>query len=152
MPDYPDDFLRNIFEQTRVIALVGASDDPGRPSNGVGRFLHENGFRVIPLNPALAGRTLWGESVRAGLADIPPDDAAVVDMIDIFRRPAAVPAIVTEALEQLPNLRTVWMQIGVGNAEGAALAGARGLAVVQDRCPKIEIPRLFPAGLVRKGT
>ncbi len=88
---------------------------------------------------------LFGETVRASLSDI----SGPVDMVDIFRRSEAVPPIVDEALEAFPNLRTIWMQIGVENPEAAAVAEARGVDVVMNRCPKIEYQRLF--GELRMG-
>ncbi|MGB3317230.1 MAG: CoA-binding protein, partial [Albidovulum sp.] len=90
---------------------------------------------------------ILGRKVYADLASIPKD--AGVDMVDIFRRSDAVPAIVDQAMEELPDLKTIWMQIGVEHAEAAARAGAAGLAVVQNRCPKIEYQRLF--GELRMG-
>ncbi|MGY6632797.1 MAG: CoA-binding protein [Alkalilacustris sp.] len=140
-----DAALRSILTRTRVIAMVGVSPDPVRPSHFVGRFLALRGYRVIPVNPGHAGRQLFGEEVRASLADCPAD----TDMIDIFRRSDAVGPIVTEALQRLPALRTVWMQIGVVNEAARAEAEARGLTVVMDRCPKIEYQRLF--GELRRG-
>ena len=137
--------IRGLLERARVIAMVGVSPDPVRPSHYVGRYLSLRGYRVIPVNPAHAGKRLFGEQVRAGLADCPPE----TDLLDIFRRPEAVPAIVAEALEVLPALRTVWMQIGVVSEAAAEAARARGLSVVMDRCPKIEHQRLF--GELRKG-
>ncbi|WP_089883368.1 CoA-binding protein [Citreimonas salinaria] len=131
--------LRAVFERTRKIAVVGASMNPARPSHYVSQFLAQKGFTIIPVNPGHAGETLFGETVRASLADCPDD----VDMVDIFRRSEHVPPVVDEALEHLPNLSTIWMQIGVRHAEAAEKARARGVDVVQDRCPKIEYPRLF---------
>ena len=132
--------LKSILEDTRVIALVGASKNPARPSASVARFLIEKGYRVIPVNPGLAGQTLWDEQVFASLDDIPSD--AQVDMVDIFRTSDAVPGIVDQALN-MPGLKTIWMQIGVEHAEAAARAEAAGLTVVQNRCPKIEYMRLI---------
>jgi uncharacterized protein len=145
MQRYSDNFLKNILTRMRVIAMVGVSPDPIRPSHYVGRYLSLKGFRVIPVNPMHAGKQLFGETVRAGLADCPDD----VDMLDLFRRSEHVLPIVEEALERFAGLRTVWMQIGVENAEAAALAEARGIDVVQNRCPKIEYQRLF--GELRMG-
>jgi predicted CoA-binding protein len=136
--------LRDILTRTRVIAMVGVSPDPLRPSHFVGRYLSLRGYRIIPVNPAHVGKRLWGETVRAGLEDCP----AETDMVDIFRRSEAVPAIVETALRVLPGLRTIWMQIGVEHPEAAAQARARGIDVVMDRCPKIEHQRLF--GELRK--
>lgn len=143
--DYSDDLLRAVLKRTKVVVLVGASANPVRPSYYVARYLGLKGFRVIPVNPGLAGQTLLGETVYADLASIPDE----VDMVDIFRRSEAVPAIVDEALARWPNLQTIWMQIGVQNAEAAAVAEARGVTVIQNRCPKIEYQRLF--GELRMG-
>ncbi len=142
---YSDDFFRTILRRTKTIAVVGVSANQVRPSYYVARYLGLKGFRVIPVNPGLAGQTLLGETVYADVADVPDD----VDMIDIFRRSEAVPPIVAAALARWPNLQTVWMQIGVENADAAAMAEARGVDVVQNRCPKIEYQRLF--GELRMG-
>lgn len=132
----PDAEIARILRTTRMIAMVGASLDPSRPSHDVGHFLVEQGYRVIPVNPSAAGQMLFGEPIRASLAEV---DAA--DMVDIFRRSEAVPEVVDAALK-LPGLRTIWMQLGVHNPYAAHMARSRGLAVVEDRCPKIEIARL----------
>ena len=131
--------IASIAKGTRTIAVVGLSPRPDRPSWGVARYLQSAGFRIIPVNPGHAGEQILGETCHADLASIPAD--AGVDMVDIFRRSDAVPAVVDEALRVLPDLRTIWMQIGVRNEDAAAKARARGIAVVQDRCPKIEFPR-----------
>ncbi|EEW24213.1 CoA-binding protein [Rhodobacter ferrooxidans] len=133
-----DAVLTEILNNTKVIALVGWSPNPDRASNHVALFLKARGYRVIPVNPGQAGQVALGEVVRASLADI----AEPVDMVEIFRRSEAVLPVVQKALAQLPGLRTIWMQLGVQNAEAAALAEARGVQVVQNRCPAIEIPRL----------
>lgn len=143
MPIESDDALRRILATTRVVAVVGLSTRPDRPSFQVARDLARRGLRVIPVNPGHAGETLFGERVRARLADIPPEVA--VDMVDIFRRSDQAGAVVDEALAVLPALRTVWMQIGVEDPAAAARAEARGVAVVMNRCPKIEYRRLFGA-------
>ncbi len=144
---YTDSHLRGILGRSRVIACVGVSKNPVRPSYYVARYLGLKGFRVIPINPAYAGETLLGETVQPSLAAIPAE--AGVDMVDIFRRPEHVPGVVEEALAQLPGLKTVWMQIGVVHEGAAAMAEARGVEVVMDRCPKIEYQRLF--GELRMG-
>lgn len=143
--EYSDDHLRMVLKRAKVIALVGASANPVRPSYYVARYLGLKGMRVIPVNPGLAGQTLLGETVYADLSSIPDD----VDMVDIFRRSEAVPAIVDEALSRWPNLQTIWMQIGVQHEEAAAKAEAHGVTVIQNRCPKIEYQRLF--GELRMG-
>ena len=142
----PDDAtLRRILQTTRTIAVFGVSLNPVRPSYFVARYLSLRNYRVIPVNPAHAGEPLFGETVRASLADCPED----TDMVDIFRRSEHVPPIVTEAIEQLPNLRTVWLQVGVESDAAFALAQARRLDFIQNRCPKIEYQRLF--GELRMG-
>lgn len=145
---YTDSMLRDILTRTRVIAVVGVSLDPVRPSAYVARYLALKGFRVIPVNPGHAGKTLHGETVRASLTEV-AEAGIEADMVDIFRRSEAVPPIVEEALAVLPALRTIWMQIGVSHPEAAAMARARGVEVVMNRCPKIEYQRLF--GELRMG-
>ncbi len=142
---YPDVLLRRILAETKVIACVGVSMNEVRPSYYVARYLALKGFRVIPVNPGHAGKILFGEMVMPDLASID----AKVDMVDIFRRSEHVPPIVEEALAAFPELKTVWMQIGVENAEAAAMAEARGVTVIQNLCPKMEYQRLF--GELRMG-
>ena len=145
MTAYSDARIRDILKRTRVIAMIGVSPNPVRPSHYVGRYLSLKGFEVHPVNPGHAGSVLFGRKVVGSMADID----AEVDMVDIFRRSEAVPPIVDEALELFPTLKTVWMQIGVEHAEAAATAEARGVDVIQNRCPKIEFQRLF--GELRMG-
>lgn len=142
---YTDAQLRRILQRTRCVAVVGVSPNPVRPSYFVARYLKLKGIRVIPVNPGHAGTTLFGETVRADLTEL----NAPVDMVDIFRRSDHVPPIVDAALEHVPGLRTIWMQIGVENPEAAETARARGVDVVMNRCPKIEYQRLF--GELRMG-
>ena len=134
------EIIRQIRDRTRTIAVVGLSPKQDRPSWGVARFLQARGYRIIPVNPGHAGAKILGETVYADLSSIPAD--AGVDMVDIFRRSEAVPGIVDEALRVLPDLKTIWMQLGVSHPEAAAKAEAAGMVVIQDRCPKIEFPRL----------
>ena len=142
---YSDQHLKSVLRGTKVIAMVGVSTNPVRPSNYVARYLTMKQYQIVPVNPGAVGQELYGAPVLGSLADAP----AEVDMVDIFRRSEHVPQIVEEALAQLPNLKTVWMQIGVEHAEAAQMAEARGVTVVQNRCPKIEYQRLF--GELRMG-
>jgi uncharacterized protein len=136
-----DALLRKILTETKTIALVGASNKPHRASNGVMRFLQSRGYRVIPVNPVLAGKPLNGELVYASLKDIPQDKVGRIDMVDIFRNSedAAAPAL--EAIDV--GARFVWMQLGVVNEPAAEKVRAAGLEIVMDRCPAIEYPRLM---------
>jgi len=145
MPDYSDDLLKDILKRTKRIAVVGVSMNPVRPSYYVARYLTLKGYKVVPVNPGHAGKMLFGQKVVASLSEI----EGGVDMVDIFRRSEAVPPIVDEALDAFPELQTIWMQIGVEHPEAAAKAEARGVTVIQNRCPKIEYQRLF--GELRMG-
>ena len=136
-----DQEIREILSDTKVIAVVGVSANAARPSHHVAEFLKAKGYRMIPVNPGLAGQELMGERVYASLAEIPAEIA--VDMVDLFRASEAVPGIVAEAVAHLPALRTIWMQLGVISPEGAEAARAAGLRVVMDRCPKIDYPRVM---------
>jgi len=138
--DYSDDYLLDILRSTHSIAMVGASADWNRPSYFAMKYLQGKGYRVIPVNPVQAGRTILGESVYPSLSAIP--DA--FDMVDVFRNSQAAAAITDEAIALLPDkqIRTLWMQLGVRNDDAAARAEAAGLRVVMNRCPKIEYGRL----------
>lgn len=141
-----DTEIRDILTQVQTIAVVGWSPNPHRPSHGVARFLAQQGYRVIPVNPGQAGQAgqvALGEVVRATLAEIEGD----VDMVDIFRRSEEAGAVVDQALAAFPNLKAVWMQLGVTDAAAAKRAEARGVTAIMNRCPAIEIPRL---GIARK--
>jgi O-acetylhomoserine (thiol)-lyase len=133
---YPDALIARILRSVNVIALVGASTNWNRPSFFVMKYLQAKGYRVIPVNPAAAGQTLLGETVRASLSEI----GEPVDLVDIFRRSEAVPPIVDEAIAI--GAKVVWMQLGLRNDAAAAKAQAAGLTVIMDRCPKIEFGRL----------
>jgi predicted CoA-binding protein len=133
---YPDEYLRGILESVRTIAVVGASTRRERPSHGVMAYLQRRGYRTIPVNPNAAGGTINGERCYTSLADVPEP----IDMVDVFRRPQAAGGVVDEAIAV--GAKVVWMQLGVRDHDAAARAEARGLKVVMNRCPAIEIPRL----------
>jgi len=135
--------IAEILQNVRTIALVGASDRPDRPSNGVMKFLQDHGYRVIPVNPTITGEHIHGEYVWRELGQI----GEPIDMVDIFRRSSEVGPIVDQAIAI--GAKAVWMQLGVIDEEAAARAEAAGLKVVMDHCPKIEIMRL---GLAKVGT
>ncbi|PKR53303.1 CoA-binding protein [Thalassospira marina] len=131
--------LRDLFNRTRTIALVGASPKPERPSNRVMAFLLDRGFHVIPVNPGQAGGKIHDQKVYAQLADIPEP----VDMVDIFRNSEDAGGVVDEAISV--NAKAVWMQLNVIDEDAAKRAQDAGLTVVMNRCPAIEIPQLFVA-------
>jgi uncharacterized protein len=118
--DYPDAYLRDIIESVRIIAVVGASPRPNRPSHGVMRFLQRHGYRCIPVNPFAAGTEILGERVCARLADI----REPVDMVDIFRRSEMAGAVVDEAIAL--GAKIVWMQLDVRDDAAATRAEAAG--------------------------
>ena len=130
--------IRALLERVRTVAVVGWSPKAERPSHRVAAFLEARGYRVIRVNPGQAG----AEGVAARLADI----REPVDMVDIFRRSEHIPEVVDEALSVLPGLSAIWMQLGLSSPPARAAAERQGLAVVEDRCPAIEIPRLFTQG------
>ena len=133
---YPEDYLRDILGSARTIAVVGASPRRERPSHGVMAYLQRRGYRTIPVNPNAAGGMINGEKVYASLAEVPEP----IDMVDVFRRPEAAGGVVDEAIAV--GAKIVWMQLGVRDDDAATRAEARGLKVVMNRCPAIEIPRL----------
>ncbi len=133
---YSDAYLRGILTSVRTIAVVGASPRRERPSYGVMAYLQRHGYRAIPVNPNAAGGSILGETCYAALAEIPEP----VDMVDVFRRSEMAGAAVDAAIAA--GAKVVWMQLGVRDEVAAARAEARGIKVVMNRCPAIEIPRL----------
>src|ERR1700724_1753345 len=133
-----DTYIRAILNTVKTISMVGVSANTSRPSYFAFKYLMERGYRMIPVNPGLAGQELLGQKVYGKLADIP----LPVDMVDIFRAARYAPDIVREALALKPRPQVIWMQLGVRSDEAAALAEANGLKVVMNRCPKIEYGRL----------
>lgn len=132
--------IKEILQRSKVIAVVGLSDRPDRPSYDVASYLQRQGYRIVPVNPRLGGPVL-GEQPYPDLESVP----FRVDVVDVFRRAEEVPAVVDSAIRI--GAPAVWMQLGVVNDAAAAKARAAGLDVVMDRCMKIE-----HSALVRQGT
>ena len=128
--------IAELLQSVRTIAIVGASDRPDRPSNGVMKFLQDHGYRVIPVNPTITGEHIYGEYIWRELSQI----GEPIDMVDIFRRSSEVGPVVDQAIAI--GAKAVWMQLGVIDEAAAARAESAGLKVVMDHCPKIEILRL----------
>jgi predicted CoA-binding protein len=134
---YDDAHLRSILERVRTSAMVGASMNEMRPSYFAMLYLQGKGFRIIPVNPRYAGRTLLGETVYGSLEEVP----VVPDMVQVFRRSEDAGAVVDAAIAK--GAKVVWLQLGVRDDAAAERARRAGLDVVMDRCPKIEYGRLF---------
>src|SRR5690348_4812474 len=133
---YSDAQLRAILQRVKTIAMVGASSNWNRPSYFVMKYLQGKGYRVIPVNPGIAGQMLLGETAYASLRDIPEP----VDMVDVYRRARNAPAIVDDAIAI--GAKVVWMQLGIRHDDAAATAEKAGIEVIMNRCPKIEFGRL----------
>ena len=136
MPLTSAEDIAELLRNSRTIAMVGASDRPDRPSYGVMKFLQSHGYRVMPVNPQIAGQHVHGDFVWRELAEI----GEPIDIVDIFRRPQAAGEAVDQAI--FAGAKAVWLQLGIVNEEAAERAEQAGLQVVMDRCIKIEIMRL----------
>lgn len=124
-----------VLARARTIAVVGLSDKPDRESYQVAAYLQRSGFRIVPVNPAV--REVLGEKAYPDLASVPPEIA--IDVVDIFRKPEFIPEVVEQAIAR--GSGAVWMQLGLAHNAAADRARAAGLAVVMDRCIKVEHQR-----------
>ena len=131
---YDKEYISDILRSVKTIAMVGASAKEVRPSFFVMKYLLDKGYKVIPINPGLAGGEILGQKVYASLSEVPE----AIDMVDIFRNSEAAGPITDEALSLDPLPKVIWMQLSVRNEDAAARAEAAGLKVVMDRCPKME--------------
>jgi predicted CoA-binding protein len=118
--------------RARTIAVIGLSDDPVKPSHYVSAFLQAQGVRILPVNPVLAGQRVLGETAYASLADLPVRP----ELVNVFRLPKFIPAIVEEMLAL--GLDQLWVQQGICHEEAARRAEAAGIRVVMDRCLMVE--------------
>ena len=134
--NYDDKYIKNILNEVKTVAMVGASAHWNRPSYFAMKYLQNKGFRVVPVNPGVAGQSILGETAVAQLNEIEEP----IDMVDIFRNSKAAEEITNEAI--IVGATVVWMQLGVRNDKAAKHAEGAGLRVVMNRCPKIEYARL----------
>jgi predicted CoA-binding protein len=133
---YSDDYIKGILDDTRIIAMVGASANQSRPSYFAMKYLQAKRYRVIPVNPGQAGNKILGETVYATLDDV----AEKIDMVDCFRSADAIPALAEDAVRL--GAKVLWMQLGIVSEQALNVAEDGGLKVVMNRCPKIEYGRL----------
>lgn len=131
--------LRELLVGSKTIAVVGMSDKPERDSNQVGAFLMEMGYEVIPINPAVS--EILGRKSYPSLKALPP--GTKVDIIDVFRKSDAVPAIVDEVLSISPQPKAVWLQLGVISDESGQRVRSKGIGFVQDLCIMVQHKRLI---------
>jgi hypothetical protein len=136
LPTYPDNLIKSILRSVKTIAMVGASGNDIRPSYFAMMYLLNKGYKVIPVNPGMVGKTILGQEVHAALKDVP----APVDMVDIFREAKFAPEIARETVAEKDRLgvKVLWMQLGVISEEARQIGEDAGLTVVMNRCPKIE--------------
>lgn len=137
--DQDEQVIRGILARSRIIAVVGLSAKPDRPSHEVSEYMQRHGYRIVPVNPAYAGTQILGERCHATLAEADAalkKEGARIDVVDCFRKSSEVGAAVDEAIAI--RVDCVWMQLGVIDEAAAARAGKAGLSVVMDRCIKIE--------------
>lgn len=123
--------MKAIFDQVKTIAVVGLSPDESKASNMVARYLQNHGYRVIPVYPK--GETILGEKVYPSLAEIPEP----IDMVDVFRKPDAMPAIAEEAAKR-GDAKVFWMQLGLASSAARKIAEEAGMTVVEGLCAKVE--------------
>lgn len=133
---YPDTLIKSILRSVKTIAMVGASGNEIRPSYFAMMYLLGKGYKIIPINPGMAGKQILGQTVYASLKDVP----APVDMVDIFRESKYAPEIARETVAEKDRLgvKVLWMQLGVISPEAEKIGQDAGLTVVMNRCPKIE--------------
>jgi predicted CoA-binding protein len=130
--------IDGLLSKARVIAVVGYSAKPDRPSNSVSRYLRGQGYRVIPVNPQLRGAVVDGEQAYDSLQQIPKD--VTVDFVDVFRRGELLDAVVDDA--KAARVSAIWFQLDLGNVDAARRAEDLGMKVVWDHCTAIEHRRM----------
>lgn len=130
--------IARVVTGARTIAVLGAHPDPSRPAHYVPAYVHGRGVRVLPVNPAYVGETLFDEPVRGSLADL---RGLTIDILDVFRRSSDVPTHLAEILAMDPLPKVVWLQLGIRHDETARALIDAGIEVVQDRCLLVDKKR-----------
>lgn len=136
-----EDQIKATLKNARTIAVLGAHHAPSRPAFYVPEYLHAQGYRVLPVNPTLVGKTLFGEPVRATLAEL----GEAVDIVDVFRLAELLPGHLPDILAMNPRPKVVWLQLGIRNEVFARALVEAGIDVVQDRCTLADHRRMFSA-------
>jgi len=136
LPQYSDALIKSILRSVKTIAMVGASGNDIRPSYFAMMYLLNKGYKIIPVNPGMAGKEILGQKVHASLKDVP----APIDMVDIFRESKYAPEIARETVAEKDRLgvKVLWMQLSVISPEAEKIGTDAGLTVIMNRCPKIE--------------
>jgi hypothetical protein len=135
-----DSQVRDLLHRAKTIAVVGMSDKPERDSYAVGAYLLGKGYRVIPVNPSVT--EILGQRSYPSLQDIPAETA--IDIVDVFRKSEAVPAILDEVLSRPSLPKAIWLQIGVRDEASKERARSKNLTFIQDTCIMVQHRRLFP--------
>ncbi len=133
-----DDQVREILSSSPTIAVLGIHSQPDKAAYYVPEYLHEQGYRILGVNPRFADVAMFGERVRATLAEI----GEPVDLVDVFRRPDQIPAHVEDILAMKPRPKVVWFQLGIRNDDAAKILEAAGITVIQNRCTLADHQRL----------
>jgi len=133
---YEDHYIRSILDNTKTIAMIGLSSSWQRPSYFVAKYLLDRGFKIFPVNPREAGKTILSQKVYSSVSEIKEK----IDMVDIFRKSNDVELLIDDVINIKPS--TIWLQIGVINFKAAKLAKKQNINMVMNKCPKIEYGRL----------
>lgn len=133
-----DSRIREILSSSPTIAVLGVHREPEKAAFYVPEYLHDEGYKIIGVNPLFVGQTLFGEPVRATLAEL----AQPIDIVDVFRRPEAIPEHVEDILAMKPRPKVVWFQLGIKHDDAARVLEAAGITVVQNRCTLADHQRL----------
>ncbi|MDB9762110.1 CoA-binding protein [Alphaproteobacteria bacterium] len=133
---YEDHYIRSILDNTKTIAMIGLSSSWQRPSYFVAKYLLDRGFKIFPVNPREAGKSILSQKVYSSISEINEK----IDMVDIFRKSNDIDLLIDDVIKTKPS--TIWLQIGVINFNAEKLAKKNKINMVMNRCPKIEYGRL----------